>query len=359
MAFKRPLPEWNNPGIEPPQSKKDMGWLGREKPPAQWHNWFQHLTYKALEELQQGAAHVTFGATAPASPDVNDLWVDTSGYPVLVLKAWDGTQWVTVGAVNSVNGKTGDVELTAEDVGAASLTAFNEHLNDFSKLQFGNRPYVSTEDKTYYIDAVNGNDENDGESPETAFKTWAKVESMIPRILHHRLEIRIIGHLPEVISVKGVIIVGGREYIERLVIIGDTEIASNHEINGVNFVAVTGTDGGAYMGCGISYVRSTGVIQVNGCTGVTIGECEPRNFGGMGISVGNSFVRINECDFGVDVVKDAIVARAVSRVFARNNVGNATDYGLMVAEGSTIFKFGTQPTGSKANEHIYQGGEIK
>jgi len=129
MAFKRPLPEWNNPGVEPPQSKKDVGWLGREKPPAQWHNWFQHLVFKALEELQQGAAHVTFGETEPASPDENDLWVDTSEYPALVLKAWDGTQWITVGAVSSVNGKTGDVELTAEDVGAASLNDFASHAH--------------------------------------------------------------------------------------------------------------------------------------------------------------------------------------------------------------------------------------
>mgnify|MGYP001378386245 CR=1 FL=1 len=133
MAFKRPLPEWNNPGVEPPQSKKDMGWLGREKPPAQWHNWFQHLTYEALKELQASAAHATFGETAPASPDENDLWVDTSGYPVFALKAWDGTQWITVGAVNSVNGKIGDVELTAEDVGAASMTAFNAHLNEITQ----------------------------------------------------------------------------------------------------------------------------------------------------------------------------------------------------------------------------------
>src|SRR5690606_26300062 len=131
MAFKRPLPEWNNPGVEPPQSKKDMGWLGREKPPAQWHNWFQHLTYEALKELQENAAHVTFGNTPPASPDVNDLWVDTSEEPP-ILKRFDGTQWAEIGkrGVTSVNGKTGDVELTAEDVGAASLTAFNEHLDD-------------------------------------------------------------------------------------------------------------------------------------------------------------------------------------------------------------------------------------
>src|SRR5690606_8695130 len=270
MAFKRPLPEWNNPGVEPPQTKKDVGWLGREKPPAQWHNWFQHLTYKALEELQHGAAHVTFGATAPTSPDVNDLWVDTSGSPVLVLKTWDGTQWITVGAVNSVNGKTGDVELTAEDVGAASLTDFNEHLNDFAKLQFGNRPYVSTEDKTYYIDAVNGNDENDGESPATAFKTWAKVESMIPRILHHGLEIRIIGNLPETVVLRNVITAGMASGTDNLIITGDTEIPSNHQVNGVKLVSLIGTDGGAFLGVSVRNVRSTGLIEIYGCIGVTV-----------------------------------------------------------------------------------------
>src|SRR5690606_9492908 len=203
------------------------------------------------------------------------------------------------------------------------------HLNDFAQLQFGERPYVSTEPKTYYIDAVNGNDENDGESPATAFKTWAKVESMIPRILHHSLTIRIIGHLPEVISVKGVIIAGESSGTDQLRIVGDTGIASNHQINGAKFVAVTGTDGGAYIGCALNFIRSNGIIQINGCTGVDIGDCEPRNFGSVGIQIGHSFVRIGGCDFGTDIVRDAIVVAAVSRVFSRDNVGNATRYGLI------------------------------
>jgi len=241
----------------------------------------------------------------------------------------------------------------------AHVADFEAHLADFAKLQFGNRPYVSTEKKTYYIDAVNGNDENDGESPATAFKTWAKVESMIPRILHHGLTIRIIGHLPEVISVKGVIIAGESPGTDRFTIVGDTGIASNHEINGAKFVAVTGTDGGAYVGCMLECVRSTGTIQVHGCTGVTINNCEPRNFGGTGIWVGNSLARITSCDFGTGVVQDAIDARAVSRVFSRNNNGQATRYGLFAGEGSTILKSGTQPTGSTANERIEEAGEIK
>lgn len=286
--------------------------------------------------------------------------------PNLGLRKPEQTDFYNVDDFN-YNADVIDQELTeakataqqANQTASQTASALDAHLNDFAKLQFGNRPYVSTEDKTYYIDAVNGNDENDGESPATAFKTWAKVESMIPRILHHNLTIRIIGHLPEVISVKGVIIAGESPYTGRLRIVGDTEIASNHEINGAKFVAVTGTDGEAYIGCGLNYVRSTGIIQVHGCTGITIGDCEPRNFGGIGIQVGNSFVRIVDCNFGTDVVRDAIVAAAVSRVFSRNNIGQATNYGLIAGEGSTIFKFGTQPTGSISNEHIYQAGEIK
>src|SRR5690606_23592319 len=128
---------------------------------------------------------------------------------------------------------------------------------------------------------------------------------------------------------------------------------------GAKFVAVTGVDGGAYVGCTLDYVRSTGIIEIYGCTGVTITGCEPRNSGGIGVQVGNSFARITNCDFGTNVVLDAILANTVSRVFSRNNVGNATRYGLHAAEGSTIFKFGAQPTGSTANEHIFQSGEIK
>lgn len=96
MAFEKPLPEWNAQGIEPPQSKKDAGWKEGDKPPAEWHNWFQHLTYEALKELQEKAAHVTFGNTAPASPAENDLWIDTSVTPH-VLRRFNGSEWTEVG----------------------------------------------------------------------------------------------------------------------------------------------------------------------------------------------------------------------------------------------------------------------
>jgi len=51
------LPEWNAPGVEPPQSKKDEGWGVTEKPPADWFNWFFYRTYNALKSLFNLAQH--------------------------------------------------------------------------------------------------------------------------------------------------------------------------------------------------------------------------------------------------------------------------------------------------------------
>lgn len=53
MPFSKPVPEWNNPGTEPPQTMKDSGWTAGTKPPADWFNWFFNLVYQALQELQQ------------------------------------------------------------------------------------------------------------------------------------------------------------------------------------------------------------------------------------------------------------------------------------------------------------------
>src|SRR5690554_266710 len=55
MAFEEQLPQWENEGTQPPQSKRVEGWLPNEKPPASWFNWLFHRTYKSLQELQEKA----------------------------------------------------------------------------------------------------------------------------------------------------------------------------------------------------------------------------------------------------------------------------------------------------------------
>jgi len=44
--------EWNQPGVEPTQAKKDEGWKPEEKPPAEYFNWFFNRTSQAVKYLK-------------------------------------------------------------------------------------------------------------------------------------------------------------------------------------------------------------------------------------------------------------------------------------------------------------------
>jgi hypothetical protein len=115
------LPEWNAPGVEPPQSKKDNGWGPGEKPPSDWFNWFFNKTYNALRTLFDNAQHKEEKGQPGgyAALDENGKVINADGtYP---------------GGVQSVNGQTGNVNLTASDVGAVSQEDFDEHLADYVK----------------------------------------------------------------------------------------------------------------------------------------------------------------------------------------------------------------------------------
>ncbi|WP_341320815.1 hypothetical protein NSQ62_14350 [Solibacillus sp. FSL H8-0523] len=56
MAFNKPLPVWNEPGVEVPSAIKNSGWGAGIKPPAPYFNNLHHKTYEALKELQEKAA---------------------------------------------------------------------------------------------------------------------------------------------------------------------------------------------------------------------------------------------------------------------------------------------------------------
>ena len=98
-----------------------------------------------------------------------------------------------------------DWETTETVKGNADAIA--AHLADTAQDNvhgLGNRPMVSTEVKTYYIDAVNGIDTNNGITAETAFKTWEKTKTMIPRFLLHKYTVKIIGNLSDDILIDSI-----------------------------------------------------------------------------------------------------------------------------------------------------------
>lgn len=72
MAFTKEVPQWENAGQKPPQSKINEGFKPSDHPPADWFNWYMNGTYEALKELQNGAA-TTNEVTAALKVLSNDL----------------------------------------------------------------------------------------------------------------------------------------------------------------------------------------------------------------------------------------------------------------------------------------------
>jgi len=214
-------------------------------------------------------------------------------------------------------------------------------------------PLFSSEAKTYYVDATNGDDSNSGEASDDAFKTWGKLESMIPMFILHDYTVYIIGDMPENVNLRGRIISGDAT----LTIRGITDTPSNHEVGGIYLYSVVGD----YQ---VQYLRATDIIKLRGCSGggiFSMYKLEPRAPAASAqwaINVTSGFAYIRECDFGSSVVKDCIYVDS-AMVCSRDNTGNAQRYGLHARGGGVIGKKGTQPTGSSANEYTADGGVIR
>lgn len=159
MAFEEQLPQWENEGTQPPQSKRAEGWLPNEKPPASWFNWLFGRTYRVLKELQEKAAlntdlnaldqrqtnhennknnphGVTKDQVGLGNVDnVQQIPMSQKGQPNGVATLDEtgkvpSSQLPDIAApVTSVNGKTGNVILTAADVGAETPAGAQSKVN--------------------------------------------------------------------------------------------------------------------------------------------------------------------------------------------------------------------------------------
>ncbi|MEY9097067.1 hypothetical protein, partial [Paenibacillus sp. RC84] len=56
MAFNELPPKWDAPGQEPPENRKVTGWQPKDRPAAEFFNWFFNRVYKSIKELQAKAA---------------------------------------------------------------------------------------------------------------------------------------------------------------------------------------------------------------------------------------------------------------------------------------------------------------
>jgi hypothetical protein len=133
------LPEWNAPGVEPPQSKKDNGWGPGEKPPGDWFNWFFNKTYNALKSLFTYAQH----KEEKGQPNGYASLDESGKVPTSQLPAATTTQPGTMSAADKA--KLDNISPGAE-----------VNQNAFSTIKVG-ATNIDADDKTDTLELVAGN----------------------------------------------------------------------------------------------------------------------------------------------------------------------------------------------------------
>ncbi len=222
------------------------------------------------------------------------------------------------------------------------------HGNEYHNPNFAD---ISVGDRTYYINNSGGSDSNAGTSAGTAWKTWAKFISVLPRVILHEITVYIVGNY------SGQLVIENRQISGKLTIAG-FNVASLKETvsNGIQVINCSAF----YENFRIYNLKTTGSnIHIRGSSCVHIDRCEPlySHITGAVRVTENAVAFVEGCNLGSGIVRYGLKVRNGGTIISLNNTGVAIEYGLSAYSG-TIFKDGTQPTGSVANEHNLGGGQI-
>lgn len=219
----------------------------------------------------------------------------------------------------------------------------------------------TTEEMDIYVATTGSDDIGDG-SVGNPYLTIQYALDKIPKFLANRINIYVadgVYNLNSRITLKGFI---GNNIIT---IIGNEANPSNCKLDGgSNSISIFRA-----MGC-VVYIKIAGfyitrntrdvtnhlaAIQSMKSLDVRVYNCILEKFyhGLQGYHTGN--IHIQDCDLKDN--KHAIWS-TMSNIYSQNNSSSIiNEYGLWADRG-IIYKFGTQPTGSTANQGTYAGGQI-
>jgi len=289
------------------------------------------------------------GTSFPASPAERQLFYRDDEHKWHI---YNGSEWVWLGGggMETHGNEYHSPDFEEEGVAAAQIATHATLSTNVHGIQYV--PLFSTEAKTYYIDAVSGDDGNGGESSGDAFKTWAKAETMLPVFIMHDYEVITLGNLSEDIFLEGRTTISGGS----LSIKGDKETTPYYTVNKIDVLSCFGD-------IRIQYFRTTtdrtfvGYSMLPRLDGVRFihhdASATSRAFDLEACIMG-----LRDCNVGTDKAQDGIFATNC-RLVSHDNSGNATRYGIYANNSAVIAKRNGQPTGTTANEYTAFGGVIR
>ncbi|RXI57230.1 hypothetical protein DP122_00160 [Clostridium tetani] len=272
--------------------------------------------------------------------------------------------------VTSVNSKTGEVVLKADDISTSrnktveqeltgnrqtllNLTNNKADQNDFEILEKqvkANFDLINAPGNiTLYVDGVNGS--NFGSHGLSEDKPLRSLDFAFDRISHF--------HKSATIYIIGDVTLTWDIFLnckiaDSLSITITTKNGSKIKSDGERAIYV---DNVSWIK--LEQLNITGVsINARFNTAVFLKNCTFANNTTAVSSLYGSCIIVESCSFSGSTYA-CMAAKTCGKIHSSYNTGNSVKYGLVAYEGGVISKQGSQPTGSQANEYTVQGGVIR
>lgn len=137
ITWTKLIPRWSGDTIEPPEAKKDTGYIAGDKPPAKWENWLRKGTYEALDETRD----VIEGIDSQLAQDaLNLVKHKTENLTQIIVvdrdSALSGDQ-----IVSGLSGKPKRIDILMNNQGLSikhSIGFWSPNQGSFSIYNFGN-----------------------------------------------------------------------------------------------------------------------------------------------------------------------------------------------------------------------------
>lgn len=239
----------------------------------------------------------------------------------------------------------------------ASMTEFKKHEKAETNVHgLGSRPPATKDDDeedptpaAFYVDYQEGDDENSGEVPSEALKTWDRLVELLPRSIYKPITVWIIGDYPETIELHTTYSYD-REYLQ---IKGYTENKENHNVSGAN---VVNCQGGGIDGIVFRHLTFTDTAFVSTCIGVKFRDVNLHG-GQHGMWWYSSIGIVREFDLGNGNVDSGITGHT-SNVMVRNGSGTANYYGVRAMHATLMSLDGDKASGNTADIDDHNGTGI-
>lgn len=234
--------------------------------------------------------------------------------------------------------------------------AINKNSAEFPNLTSpnikGNVVNTNTQDATYYVDNVTGNDNNNGLTRATAFRTVQAAFNSLPKYIARNVEVVMIGSADQVenVSIKGFI--GGAQLTLRAenktkILVGSVDVFGCSVFTRIVDFKINS--------------RTPSAIYADKCVSVVIAGMEINGNGvsNQGINIFNSHAEIIGCAI-YNVTNDCIKAALAAHVYVGDCKGGGANamHGLTCI-GAVVTGYGSAPTGRVSNWLRTYGGYLQ